>query len=53
MMQRALTGSESWVGSMFDRGTLNEIIDNACRSSRDGNRLWLLYVLELWAARWL
>ncbi len=53
MIRRALTGNQSWVASMFDRGVVTEIVDNARRSPKDGNRAWLLYVLELWAARWL
>jgi asparagine synthase (glutamine-hydrolysing) len=52
-IREAVLGAGSWVGGMFDRGVLTELVENAGRSSRDGDRLWLVYVLELWAKRWL
>jgi hypothetical protein len=52
-MRRALLGPDSWVGSKFSRSVLSDIANNAQRSSFDGDRFWLLYVLELWARRWL
>ena len=52
-IREALLGPESWVGETMDRTMLREMVENAGRSSRDGDRLWLLYVLELWAKRWL
>ena len=52
-MRRALLGPDSWVGSKFNRSVLGDIANNAQRSSLDGDRFWLLFVLELWAQRWL
>jgi asparagine synthase (glutamine-hydrolysing) len=52
-MRRALLHSDSWVGARFDRQFLTSIADNSQRSYAEGGRFWLLYVLELWAQRWL
>lgn len=48
-----LTRSSSWVGSRFDRRIVSRIIDERGRSAQHSDRLWVLYVLELWAQRWL
>ena len=52
-MRDALLARGSWTGSMFDRQVVTGIVDESSRSWFHANRFWLLYILELWAQRWL
>jgi len=52
-IERDLLASDSFVGSLFDRGRLTSIAANREASALDANRLWLLYVLNTWAKHWL
>ena len=50
---KLLMSRSSWVSSIFDRNVMSRIIAERGRSEQQRGRLWLLYVLELWAQRWL
>jgi asparagine synthase (glutamine-hydrolysing) len=52
-VREELVDNGSWVGQMFDRETLRGVLDRGRCSPQDAQRVWLLYVLELWARRWL
>jgi len=52
-VREELVDNGSWVGQMFDRETLRGVLDRGGCSPQDAQRVWLLYVLELWARRWL
>ena len=52
-VRNELLGDGSWVRQMFDPETLRGILDRGGCSAQDAQRVWLLYVLELWARRWV
>ena len=52
-MGHALKKPSSWVGSRFNPTAVDRIIADRHRSAQHGDRLWILYLLELWAQRWL
>ena len=52
-VRHELLDSGSWVGGMFDRDALRGVLDRGGCSAQDAQRVWLLYVLELWARRWM
>jgi hypothetical protein len=52
-MGRALKKPSSWVGSHFNPNVVDRVIAERHRTAQHGDRLWILYLLELWAQRWL
>jgi asparagine synthase (glutamine-hydrolysing) len=48
-----LLAPSSWTSAHFDRSVLKRLVNERGRSPTAGDRVWVLYLLELWAQRWL
>jgi asparagine synthase (glutamine-hydrolysing) len=52
-VERELLGGQSWIGATFDRSAVAGVLAQRADSSQAAQRVWMLYVLEKWAQRWL
>jgi hypothetical protein len=52
-MGHALKKPSSWVGSHFNPTVVDRVVAERHRTAQHGDRLWILYLFELWAQRWL
>lgn len=48
-----ILADSSWTSGMFDRAVIKRLVAERANSPLAGDRVWVLYLLELWARRWL